>query len=274
MRNAPLRAGGFRRAKHIVVRVDLLARVAAARPRVAAELERPHAEEALLAAVVGDLLGADALDALAPAVGVTGSYERCVLWGADPHTGTEDLSLASALHAVAPGAGRAAMLEAEPDLVVVTAEEVVAIDAAVGRPGHAAARARRGEPVAPGLLDGVTTALRRHGIALAPDDVARAYAPARLAAVALTLANALGRTAVTVALAGRAVDLLRPGSDHLGTWSDSATVLLRAAGEAPLAIRALSWLQLAERLDEDPRADAAARRIRDHPTLAAGRSGR
>ena len=253
--------------------MDLLARLASARPRVAAELERPHAEEALLAGVVVDLRDAGALDALVPALGAEGTYERSLLWGADPVSGVEDLALAAALHDVAPGAGRAALLEAEPDLVVVTDGAVVAVDAAVGRPGHAAARARRGEPVAPRLVAGVREALTRHGVALSEEDVTRAYAPARLAAVALTLGAALDRRAVTVALAGRAVDLLRPGRDDADAWSDAATVVLRAAGAAPLSLRALSWLQVADRLAEDPRAEAAATRIREHPTLAAGRRG-
>jgi hypothetical protein len=248
---------------------EVLARIAATRPRVAAELERPHAEEALLAGVVLDLAGAGALDALAAAVGADGGDVRCLLWGADPATGVEDLALAAALHEVAPGAGRAAMLDAEPDLVVVTSECVAAIDAAVGRPGHAAARARRGEPVAPQLLDGVTAALERHGLRLAHEEVASAYAPARLAAVALTLGAALGRRPMTVALAGRAVDLLRPERDDVRAWSDAATVLLRGAATVPVEIRALSWLQVADRLGADPRAAAAVDRIRSHPTLAA-----
>ena len=254
--------------------VDVLARIAAARPRVAAELERPHAEEALLAAVVTELVEAGALDALPAALGCPGTYERSVLWGADPETGAEDLALAGALHAVAPGAGRAVLLEAEPDLVVVTGDAVVAVDATVGRPGHAAARARRGEAVPPKLLAGVHAELERHGVRLSPADVAVAYAPARLAAVTLALAGALGKRAVTVALAGRAVDLLRPERDDMGAWSDAATVVLRAAGAAPLAVRALSWLQLADRLGAEPRAAAAAARIRTHPTLAAGRGPR
>ena len=257
--------------RHIVVAVDVLARLASARPRVAAELERPHAEEALLAGVVLDLRAADALDALAPALAAEGTYERCLLWGADPSTGVEDLALAAALHAVAPGAGRAALLEAEPDLVVVTDASVVAVDATVARPGHAAARARRGEPVPPRLLAGVREALAAHGVALTDDDVRAAYAPARLAAVALALGAALGRTPVTVALAGRAVDLLRPGSDELGAWSDAAAVVLRAAGET-VVVRAMSWLQVADHLAEDPRTLTAADRIRRHPTLAVGRA--
>jgi hypothetical protein len=254
--------------------MDLLARLETARPRVAAELARPHAEEALLAGVVSDLLDAHALDVLAAAVQAEGSYERCVLWGADPETGAEDLALATALRAVAPGAGRAATLEAEPDLVVVTTESVVTVDATVGRPGHAAARARRGEPVPPRLLLGVQQELERHGVRLAPEQVARAYAPARLAAVTLSLGHALARRAVTVALAGRAVDLLRPEDDQVGAWSDAAAVVLRAAGTAPLSVRALSWLQVAERIEADSRTAAAVERIRTHPTLAAARGKR
>ncbi len=249
----------------------VLARLAAARPRVAAELDRPHAEEALLAGVVLDLAAARALPALALAVGAEGTYERTVLWGADAETGAEYLPLAGALHAVAPGTGRAALLEAEPDLVVVTARSVVAVDATVGRPGHAAARARRGEPVPPRLLAGLGEALERHGIRLGPSEVAAAYAPARLAAVALELGEALDRRAVTVALAGRAVDLLRPERDDVTAWSDAAAVVVRGAGGAGVDIRALSWLQVADRLHGRPGTAAAVRRIRAHPTLAAVR---
>jgi hypothetical protein len=246
-----------------------LDRLAAARPRVAAELERPHAEEALLAGVVLDLAAADALPALAAAVGAAGTYGHCLLWGADPVTGVEDLTLAAALHAVAPGAGRAVLLEAEPDLVVVSGEDVVAVDVTVGRPGHAAARARRGEPVPPKVLDGVRAALVSYGIVLTPEEVAAAYAPARLAAVTLSLAAALGRRPVTVALASRAVDLLRPERDDVSAWSDAASVLLPDAGAAGLDVRALSWLQVADRLAAHPRTAAAVGRIRRHPTLAA-----
>jgi hypothetical protein len=246
----------------------ILARIATARPRVASELARPHAEEALLAGVVADLLDAGAIDALAVAVGADGTYERALLWGGDVETGAEDLALAAALRLVAPGAGRAALLDAEPDLVVVTSGAVVAVDATLGRPGHAAARARRGEPVPQPLLDAVGASLGQHGVPLRPAEVAVAYAPARLAAVALCLGAALDRDAVTVALAGRAVDLLRPERDDVAAWSDGAAVLLRAAG-ARLAIRALSWLQVADRLSDDPRTAAAVVRIRSHPTLAA-----
>jgi hypothetical protein len=248
----------------------LLARIAAARPRVANEIARPHAEEALLAGVVSDLLAAGCLPSLAGALGAAGTYERVLLWGADPATGTEDLALASALRSVFPGAGRAALLEGEPDLVLVTSTAVVAVDASVGRPGHAAARARRGEPVPPALLDGVRTALASYGIALPADEVAAAYAPARLAAITLALAASLDRAAVTVALAGRASDLLHPERDDAGAWSDAAAVLLRAvAGAAPFEIRALSWLQVADRLAADPRTAPAVARIRTHPTLVA-----
>lgn len=251
---------------------EALERITAARPRVAAELGRPHAEEALLAGVVLDLAAHDALDALAVAVGAEGAFETALLWGSDPRTGVEDLRLAAALHDVAPGAGRAAVLEAEPDLVVVTAETVVSVDATVGRPGHAAARASRGEDVPPRLLHGVRDALERHGIALDPDALRRAYAPARLAAVTLALATALGRRAVTVALAGRAVDLLRPERDDVTAWSDAAAAVLKGGdGVANVELRALSWLQVADRLEADPRAAGAVARIRSHPVLAVGR---
>jgi hypothetical protein len=249
-----------------------LERIAAARPRVAAELERPHAEEALLAGVVLDLAGAGALDALGPAFGAGGPFENALLWGADPATGVEDLRLAAALHDVAPGAGRASLLEAEPDLVVVSEENVVAVDATVGRPGHAAARAARGEGVPQRLLDGVRDALARHGIRLDGERLARAYAPARLAAVALTLGDALGRRPVTVALAGRAVDLLRPERDDVTAWSDAAAAVLGGGdGVTKVELRALSWLQVADRLSADPRATEAVARIRTHPVLAVGR---
>lgn len=250
----------------------VLERIAAVRPRVAAELERPHAEEALLAGVVLDLVAAGAVDALTAAFGAAGTYESALLWGADPATGVEDLRLASALHAVAPGAGRAALLEAEPDVVVVTSEVVVAVDATVGRPGHAAARAARGEAVPPRLLEGVRVALASHGIHLDAERLRTAYAPARLAAVTLALADSLRRRAVTVALAGRAVDLLRPERDDVTAWSDAAAAVLGGgAGLTRIELRALSWLQVADRLDADPRAAGAVRRIREHPVLAAPR---
>jgi hypothetical protein len=248
---------------------DVLARIAAVRPRVAAELERPHAEEALLAGVVLDL--ADALDALVPALGVDGTFEQALLWGHDPVTGAEDLGLAKALNAVAPGAGRAVLLETEPDLVVVTSTTVVAVDASVGRPGHAAQRARRGEAVPERLLDGVRIALARHDVRLDADALVASYAPARLAAVALTLGATLRRDAVTIALAGRAVDLLRPERDDVAAWSDAARNVLKAIGLARLDVRALSWLQVADRLESDGRVPHAVERIRSHPTLAAGR---
>jgi hypothetical protein len=253
---------------------SVLWRIASTRPRVAAELDRPHAEEALLAGVVMDLADAGSLAALGIAVGAEGAYERSLLFGADPETGVEDLALAAALHAVAPGAGRAAVLEAEPDLVVVSAGSVVVVDATVGRPGHAAARAARGEPVPPRLLDGVREALDRHGVRLSVESVAASYAPARLAAVALSLADALGRRPVTVALAGRAVDLLRPDRDDVAAWSDAAAAVLRNAAAAGLDVRALSWLQVADRLSSVPGTEAAVERIRTHPTLAASRGAR
>jgi hypothetical protein len=84
----------------------------------------------------------------------------------------------------------------------------------------------------------------------------------------------LGRRPVTVALAGRAVDLLRPDRDDVAAWSDAAAVMLRDAAAAGLDVRALSWLQVAERLSPEPGSSAAVERIRTHPTLAAARGAR
>lgn len=226
---------------------DVVRRVATARPRVAAELARPHADEALLAAVVTTATPAE----LGTAFALPGRVERLLLWGADLPTGTEDLALAGALRAVLPKAGRAAILEAEPDLVIVTSTAVVAVDATVGRPGHAVARARRGEPV-PGL-DGIAATL---GIDLDP-----AYAaPARLAAVALALGRALDREPHGVALGAPSGDLLHPERDDLAAWAAAAAEL----EGLPVALRVTTWLDVARRLGDSP----VAGTIRDHPVLS------
>jgi hypothetical protein len=230
------------------VRVDdVVHRVAAARPRVAAEMDRPHSDERLLAEVVVAL----PLPDLARAFGLPDDVERALLWGADVGTGAEDLGLAAALHAVLPGAGRAALLDAEPDLVVVTGSVVAAVDATVGRPGHAVARARRGEPV-PGL-DGVAATL---GVDLDP----RHAAPARLAAVALALGRALGREPCGIALGAPSGDLLHPERDDLAAWAEAAAAL----GELPVGLHVTTWLDVARRLGHHP----AALAIRAHPVLS------
>lgn len=226
---------------------DVVRRVATARPRVAAELSRPHADETLLAAVVTALAPAE----LATALALPGEVERVLLWGGDLATGAEDLALAAALRDVLPRAGRAALLEAEPDLVVVTSAVVAAVDATVGRPGHAVARARRGEPV-PGL-DAIAATL---GMDLDP-----AYAaPARLAAVALKLGESLGREAHGIALGAPSDDLLHPERDDLAAWAAAAAAL----EGLPVALHVTTWLDVARRLGDHP----VAREVRAHPVLS------
>jgi hypothetical protein len=247
-------------------------RLLSARPRIAAEIVRPHAEEALVAGVVGDLLEADALTLLGEALGAHGHVERVVLWGADIQRDTEDMSLAGSLREVFPDAGRASVLEAEPDLVVITEREVVAVDATVGRPGHAAARALRGEPVPQARLDDVRRALEAHGFTMAESAVPRHYAAARLAAITLSLAQRVGRAPVGIALAGPNADLLHPSRDPLADWAASAAAVLATAAEpGGLALHCLTWLRVAARLEPFADAETAVRRIRLHPLLAPSR---
>jgi hypothetical protein len=252
---------------------DVIARVRRERPRVAAELDRPHAEEALLAAVVTTLADRDALPALAPALQLPGEVERVLLWGADPVTGTEDLALSRALRSVVPGTGRAAGLEAEPDLVVVTDRAVAVVDATVGRPGHLAARVARAEPVPAPHVAGVAEALTSVGLRPGPEVLLPAFAPARLAAVAIRLAGSLDRAPHAVALGAPSEDLLRPERDDLARWAAHATALVHdhhpGAGRWIPVLRVATWLDLARRLAALPEAAAAAELIRAHPVLAA-----
>ena len=246
----------------------LLARLAASRPRVAAEAARPHAEERLLLEVLAGLADTGGLGALGSALQLLGAVEDVVLWGGNVESGAEDLPLAAALREVAPGAGRAVVLEGEPDLVVVTSECVAVVDATVGRPGHAAARAGRGEPVGPAVLDGTAAVLARHGVALSGPDLARHIAAARAAAVALTLAEVAERAAVVIALGAPTSDLLHPGRNPLAGWSWSAGVLHAKSG---LTMRTTTWLDVARGLEEAGAAGAVVRAIRAHPVLAATR---
>ncbi|MCA1824266.1 MAG: hypothetical protein LC640_08410, partial [Frankia sp.] len=245
-------------------------RLLAVRPRVAAEMARPHSEEALLAAVVGDLVAVGAERLMASALGLPGTIERLVLWGADARTGTEDLALAAALRTLSPDAGRAVLLDAEPDLLVVTPEAVAVVDASVGRPGHAAARAARGEPVpAPRVAD-VQRVFGARAIALESEAVARTYPVARAAAVALLIAGTSTRASQVVALSTRVGDLLRPEANALQAWTDMAGVVAAATGDR-LAFHPLTWVHIADALATHPVAATAVTRIRTHPVLAAPR---
>lgn len=248
---------------------DVLNRLAAARPKVAADLSRPHADERLLAEVVTDLVGTGIAPVLGTSLGLSAAVERVVLWGADVLTGAEDISVAAALRRLDPQAGRSVALEAEPDLVVVTDSDVALVDATVGRPGHAAARLARGEPVPAQHADAVRSVLRTHGALVTSGQVERHFAVARLAAVALLLADELGRTPYGIALAARPVDLLQPARDAIGSWTDSAVII---GGMAGIRLRAVRWLDVAERLAAEPLAAPAVRRIRTHPLVVRPRA--
>ncbi len=248
----------------------MLSRLRESRPRVAGELARPHAEEALLAGLVTDLGDHGRNDLWTAALGVKGDVESVLLWGADPATGVEHPALADALSAVASGAGRAVVLEAEPDLVVVTSEDVALVDVAIARPGHAAARARRGEPVPTARLTDLSRALAQHGVALEPESLIADYATARLTAVGLQLGQRLSRRPVILGVGGGVADLLRPGRDPLTEWAQSAS---RVAGEVARAgvaaeLRLLTWRELADRLEQAGAPPHAVRRIRSHPSAA------
>jgi hypothetical protein len=247
----------------------VVARVTTARPRVAAHLARPHADEMLLAQVVTDLVDIGLAALLGTAFGLSSAVERVVLWGADVMTGTEDLALASALRRLDPEASRAAVLDAEPDLVVVTDSDVALVDATVGRPGHAAARLARGEPVPARHTEAVQASLRGHGALVTTGQVERHFAVARLAAVALLLANEVDRTPYGLALAARPVDLLQPSRDAIGAWTDSAVII---GGMAGIGLRTIRWLDVADRLAGEPRAAAVVRRIRTHPLVVRPRA--
>jgi hypothetical protein len=249
---------------------DVFARVQRVRPHVAAELARPHAEEALLAGVVVDLADAGALDALAASLALEGVVQTVLLWGADPVTGAEDLTLASTVRRVAPGVRGAALGDVEPDLVVITDLAVGAVDASVGRPGHLAARASRGEPVPGARVAALSDQLTQHGVTATVEQVAEGIAAASLAAVALALGATLGRRAHAIALGAPSADLLNPQRDDLAAWADQAATLAAAADPlpSPLEMRVTTWLDVARRLGEVMGAERAVRRIRAHPVLA------
>jgi hypothetical protein len=252
-----------------MARDDVRNRLATARPRVAADLDRPLADEALLLDVVCDLVDSGLPSLVGAAFGLSPAVERVVLWGQDLLTGAEDLPLAAALRRLDPTAGRAAAVEAEPDLVVVTHSAVAVVDATVGRPGHAASRAARGEPIAPGRLDAVRETLRRFGALVTSGQAERHFAVARLAAVALVLGDEAGRTPYAFALGTTPADLLRPAHDPLGAWADSAVIV---GGMAGLRMRVAQWLDIAARLEAEPRAAATVRRIRTHPLVSRPRA--
>jgi hypothetical protein len=252
-----------------MVRDDVRRRIATARPRVAADLDRPHADEALLLDVTCDLVAAGLTPLVGTAFGLSPAVERVVLWGQDLVTGAEDLPLAAALRRLDPSAGRAAALEAEPDLVIVTDVEAAVVDATVGRPGHAASRTARGEPIAPGRLDAVRETLRDYGALVTGGQVQRHFAVARLAALALVLGDEAGRTPYAFALGTTAADLLRPAHDPVGAWADSAVIV---GGMAGMAMRVTGWLDIATRLENEPRAAGTVRLIRQHPLVTRPRA--
>jgi hypothetical protein len=252
-----------------MARDDVRSRLATARPRVAADLDRPLADEALLFDVTCDLVDAGLAPMVGTAFGLSPAVERVVLWGQDVLIGAEDLPLAAALRRLDPAAGRAAALEAEPDLVVVTGAEVAVVDSTVGRPGHAASRAARGEPIAPGRLDAVRETLRRYGATVTSGQVQRHFAVARLAAVALVLGEEAGRTPYAFALGTTPADLLHSARDPVGAWADSAVIV---GGMARMKMQVTQWLDIAARLDSEPRAAATARLIRTHPLVTRPRA--
>ena len=233
---------------------SLLSDLLAARPRVVAELARPHSEEALLR----DVVAAGGIPALGEALG-HGNVERTVLWGHDLATLAPDPDVDAALAQVHPGAGRAVRLEAEPDLVVVTDRRVTCFDVSFGRPGHAAARAARGEPVPAARLQELAGAL---GGRLDERAVAASYAVARAAAVALALGCRLDRPPALLAVLDDSGDLLRPASAR-DRWVRGAGPV-RAALDGELAVEALGWSTLARLLPEP-----AAAVLRRSPVVAA-----
>jgi hypothetical protein len=252
---------------------DVHARLRRVRPHVAAELDRPHAEEHLLASVVLDLVEADSVDALADALGLQGTVQSLLLWGADPVTGTEDLTLASAVRRLAPRSRGAALADVEPDLVVVTDACVAAVDASVGRPGHLAARAARGEPVPGERITAVSDALVEAGFTASRDQVTSSFAAASLGALSLLLGSSLSRRSHAIALGAPSADLLNPERDDLAAWAVHAAALAAAsdAEPSPLEMRVTTWLDVARRLGAVMGAERAVRRIRSHPVLAADR---
>lgn len=236
---------------------SLLDRLTAVRPQLLDALARPHAEEALLADVVAAAeVAADGIGGLGHALGVGRAVERVTLWGVDIATGAEDDALAAAIAEVSPGAGTAVRREAEPDLIVTTAAAIAVVSVAVDRPGHAAARALRGEPIAPPRLAELSAAL---GGAMDPQEVAVVYPAARSIAVALALAA--GRPVDIIALA--AGGGLMSGADRTAAWLAMAEQVEEALEAVDVHSRVLRWRELAAALGEDhPAADV----IRAHPT--------
>ena len=235
----------------------LLDRLTAVRPHLADVLSRPHAEEALLADVIASLEASpDGLASLAHALGVGRAVERVVLWGVDLATGADDPVLQAATAAVHPGAGLAVLREAEPDLLIVTADAVATVSVAVDRPGHAASRALRGEPIPSSRLADLSEAL---GGALDPEDIAAVYPAARTVAVGLTVADGRPVDVVAVAAGGG----LMSGADRTAAWLEMAERVEEALGAVDVHSRVLRWRELAAALGPDsPAYDVIAA----HPT--------
>ncbi|MDQ1701927.1 MAG: hypothetical protein QOF57_1179 [Frankiaceae bacterium] len=235
----------------------LLDRLTAARPHLADALSRPHAEEALLADVVASLEASpDGLSSLAHALGVGRSVERVTLWGVDLATGADDPALLAAATSVHPGAGRAVLREAEPDLLIVTADAVATVSVAVDRPGHAAARALRGEPIPSSRLAALSQAL---GGALDPDEVAAVYPAARTVAVGLAVTAGRPQDVIAIAAGGG----LMTGADRTAAWLAMAERVEEALEAVDVHSRVLRWRELAAALGEDsPAYDV----ISAHPT--------
>ncbi len=235
----------------------LLDRLTTARPQLADVLSRPHAEEALLADVVASLESApDGLASLGHALGIGRSVERVTLWGVDLATGADDPLLLAAATSVHPGAGLAVLREAEPDLLICTADAVATVSVAVDRPGHAAARALRGEPIPNSRLVDLSNAL---GGALEPAEVAVVYPAARTVAVGLAVADGRPLDVIAVAAGGG----LMAGADRTAAWLAMAERVEEALEAVDIHSRVLRWRELAAALGEDsPAYDV----IRAHPT--------
>jgi hypothetical protein len=236
---------------------SLLDRLTAVRPDLADALSRPHAEEALLADVVASLeSAADGLASLAHALGVGRAVQRVCLWGVDVATGVADPLLAAAVATVHPTAGAAVLREAGPDLLIVTADAVASISVAVDRPGHAAARALRGEPIPPSRLVELSEAL---GGALDPSEVSAVYPAARTVAVGLAVAEGRPLDVIAIAAGGG----LMTGADRTAAWLSMAERVEEALEAVDVHSRVLRWRELAAAMGEDsPAYDV----ISSHPT--------
>ena len=236
---------------------SLLDRLTAVRPDLIDALSRPHAEEALLADVVASLETVDGgLASLAHALGVGRAVERVCLWGIDVATGAADPLLAAAVSTVHPSAGAAVLREAVPDLLIVTADAVASVSVAVDRPGHAAARALRGEPIPSTRLAELSVAL---GGTLDPAEVSAVYPAARTVAVGLALADERPLDVIAIAAGGG----LMSGADRTAAWLSMAERVEEALGAVDVHSRVLRWRELAAALAEDsPAYDV----ISAHPT--------